>query len=355
MVQGHVSDFFHYCKRRTLRTVRLVPMATQTDPPRTKLCKEVCSDSSDLVLVADVGILTDGNMVVKDDKEGKCEQKFLMKICSFSWIGKISVVMTLSVSQMTDPPIIADVATQTALPRSPIAVDRFLKSTPVEVVKPKDSKMGREEQLLKQIEELIQKEEQLKSPSKMDDSDSDATISADSLFQKKSSPAKKFFLHPKKKPTQAYWNNIDFSDDEDSFPQLPRRTVNPAPSNVGHLQDFRNIIIGQRLQNMRLSPIPPRVRRPNKKIVTWSDAQHKAVSKLISEANALQDIFDKVSMLLGPDIKVHDVPDVADYKMPPSKWDALLSESCDRLEAQLNSYEPLDVRELRKESEFNFS
>jgi hypothetical protein len=101
---------------------------------------------------------------------------------------------------------------------------------------------------------------------------------------------------------------------------------------------------------MRLLPVPPRIRRPNKKIVSWSDAQHKAVSKLITEANALQKMFDKVSMLLGPDITVQDIPEpkAEDYKLPPSKWDAMLTESCDRLEEQLKSFTPLSLEELHR-------
>lgn len=66
-------------------------------------------------------------------------------------------------------------------------------------------------------------------------------------------------------------------------------------------------MLGTRFLNARLSPIPPRVFRPDMKQVTWSDSQIKIVNELMSEANALMDMFDQVAMLLGPDIKLHNV------------------------------------------------
>jgi hypothetical protein len=64
---------FVVIRRALLRSTRMVPVSTQTDPPRAKLCKEVCVDSSDLIIMIDSGILTDGNVVLKDSNDGKCK------------------------------------------------------------------------------------------------------------------------------------------------------------------------------------------------------------------------------------------------------------------------------------------
>jgi hypothetical protein len=68
-----------------------------------------------------------------------------------------------------------------------------------------------------------------------------------------------------------------------------------------------DLVLGQRFLNARLSPVPQRVHRPNLKQVTWSDAQVKIVNDLMQEATALMDMFDQVAMMLGPDIKLHNV------------------------------------------------
>lgn len=87
-------------------------------------------------------------------------------------------------------------------------------------------------------------------------------------------------------------------------------------------------MLGQRFLNARLSPVPQRYARTTTKQVTWSDSQVKGciflrsfarkllffflslilvVSELIHEASALIEMFDQVAMLLGPDIKLHNV------------------------------------------------
>ena len=95
------------------------------------------------------------------------------------------------------------------------------------------------------------------------------------------------------------------------------------------------MVLGKQFLNARFSPIPPRERRPNLKQVTWSDSQLRVVSELMNEANALMDMFDQVAMLLGPDIKLHNVSDVEEFVMPASKWNAELSKSCSKIEESL--------------------
>lgn len=97
---------------------------------------------------------------------------------------------------------------------------------------------------------------------------------------------------------------------------------------------------------MRLSPVPPRHRRPNLKRVTWSDTEQKMVLDLVSEANALLNIFDQVTLLLGPDIKLNPVPKLDESPMPPFQMQAKLKNSCDMLEEQINNLQPIQLLKL---------
>lgn len=100
---------------------------------------------------------------------------------------------------------------------------------------------------------------------------------------------------------------------------------------------------------MTLSPIPIRRQRLNTKSVTWSDPHHlSAVSELISEASALVNIFDRVSLILGPDVKLNKLPPKEDFSLPTLKWDPLLKRSCDLLEEKINELRPVKLREFTK-------
>lgn len=102
--------------------------------------------------------------------------------------------------------------------------------------------------------------------------------------------------------TFSSWHDLDFPDEK---VELPRTYFTDGPT---PWSNYKDLVLGQRFLNARLSPIPQRQpSRPNVKQVTWSDSQVKVVSDLIQEANALLEMFDQVSMLLGPDIKLHNV------------------------------------------------
>lgn len=110
--------------------------------------------------------------------------------------------------------------------------------------------------------------------------------------------------------------------------------------------DYREMLIGQRLANMRLSPLPPKRTTLKKKTVSWSDTQEQAVTELISEASALMDAFDEVSMLLGPNLQLNNVIEVtADVKaLPESIWDPILTKSCQSLADELKKFKPHHFR-----------
>lgn len=98
----------------------------------------------------------------------------------------------------------------------------------------------------------------------------------------------------------------------------------------------------ERMANMRLSPIPPRMKSYKKKTVTWSDSQQKSVTKLLSEASALINIFDQLSIILGPELKLKFNDslenDSEEIKIPPSKWDPILTESCKLLQEKIKDF-----------------
>lgn len=94
---------------------------------------------------------------------------------------------------------------------------------------------------------------------------------------------------------------------------------------------------------MTLSPLgnrPPKS-STKKKSVTWNDRQ-LAVTKLINEASALIDIFNEVSMMLGPEMGVNKTTPRENDKItiPKSKWEPILSEACNDLENSLTNYRP---------------
>lgn len=93
---------------------------------------------------------------------------------------------------------------------------------------------------------------------------------------------------------------------------------------------------------MHLSPIPARRANFKRKSVTWSDAQHQAVSELMFEASALLDVFDNVAMLIGPDLNAK-LPPKATFetlKLPESKWQPVLEKSSKDLEECLKDFQP---------------
>lgn len=101
-----------------------------------------------------------------------------------------------------------------------------------------------------------------------------------------------------------------------------------------------NFII--RLTSMTLSPLQ---KRPNtntkKKTVTWNDRQ-LAVTKLINESSALIDVFNEVSMMLGPEMCLNQMPmnDINVIDIPKSKLDPIFNESCKDLETSLQNFRP---------------
>lgn len=93
---------------------------------------------------------------------------------------------------------------------------------------------------------------------------------------------------------------------------------------------------------MTLTPMQMRPKtNTKKKTVTWNDRQ-LAVTKLLNEASALIDIFNDVSIMLGPEMSLNRMPvnNFNAINIPNSKLDPVLSESCKDLQNTLTSYKP---------------
>uniref|UniRef100_A0A182QT67 Uncharacterized protein n=1 Tax=Anopheles farauti TaxID=69004 RepID=A0A182QT67_9DIPT len=330
------------------KRMRRVNAVVQTDPVHTKLMKEASTDEqTDLIPMVDEAILTDGNLVMRE-------------------VGNL--ILTHSVAQMTDGVETCDSGTQTAIPRSGISFRKFLDPLGGHDQQPKTCK----EQELQT--ESIKSDEQMKTffpslesnpvvepfatdpvepCSSQSGSDSIKEPNTPDLISAtvEGDPSPHRAMNLLETPTFAAWQNLDFSDEEsESFVprELPRRPIGEGDRPWA---EFKDLVIGSRVANMRLSPVPPRrPRAPNQKTVTWSDRQHRAVSKLINEASALVDMFDHVSLLLGPDITLHKLPPQQEFHLPPAKWEPLLTKSCDLLEEKLAQVRHLSLSGLESQA-----
>lgn len=93
---------------------------------------------------------------------------------------------------------------------------------------------------------------------------------------------------------------------------------------------------------MNLSPVPKKPKIAKRKTVTWNDKQ-LAVTKLLDEASALIDIFDEMSMVLGPEVKLKNTAPISKIdilEIPKSKWDPILTASCNALQNTISNFKP---------------
>lgn len=94
---------------------------------------------------------------------------------------------------------------------------------------------------------------------------------------------------------------------------------------------------------MTLAPVENRPKTSTKKkTVTWNERQ-LAVTRLIHEASALIDIFNEVSVMIGPDMDLKSTKDEKNpttITIPMSKWQPVLTESCNDLQMTLTNFKP---------------
>lgn len=125
------------------------------------------------------------------------------------------------------------------------------------------------------------------------------------------------FIEPRRRESKVEeagynWHDLDFPERK---VELPRNYFTEGPTPWSNFQD---LILGRRFLDSKFSPMVSIPQRPqpmyqsfqqqtNARHVTWSEPQVRIINDLMREANGLLDMFDQVAMLLGPDIKLHNV------------------------------------------------
>ncbi|CAH1728665.1 unnamed protein product [Chironomus riparius] len=311
----------------------------QTDTIKTKLCKDKLTDNqNDLINPKDEATETDLDLIALKSKDG-------------------TVIVTASVSVNTEKLVSHTVSTQTVMPRSNVSFKKFTDSRHRIQYAEEDSEVDDDdeeaEMCLEKIERRLKAKKkfsrqkstqksnieivieddssdiiaietipaELPNKNKTSDSEYEDSIQGD-YDDKSSSKTKK-----SKESTFNSWNDLDFEAQKVELPRNYFIESGPTP-----WSNFESLVLGQRFLNARLSPVPERISRPK---VTWSDTQIKVVNDLMSEATALFALFDQVAMLLGPDIKLHNISDVEEFELPASKYNEELTKSCEKLEASL--------------------
>ncbi|KAG4068361.1 hypothetical protein HA402_007881 [Bradysia odoriphaga] len=326
--------------RRALLSQRIAHIWTQTDPIPTK----------------EKQVETDGSVTIKKESPG-------------------GFILTQTIGLSTDNILINNVATQTARPKTSLSFGTFpygnnsVNESTFGTVE--DNILRNAHSLETQVQDIKRLEDKLWNKSEPDHVDNDIAsepknevndesreveFSDDSLSdngkadfdggsRKQSNDS--YDVQPDKNrekflnaPTLTSWTGFESNDDDEyDLPQLPKQTISEG---YAPWHNFKDILIGNRLANMHLSPLPPRRTNIKRKSVTWSDAQHQAVSELMFEATALLDVFDNVAMLIGPDLNVKLTPNAKfeSLKLPESKWQPLLEKSTKELDECLRRFRP---------------
>lgn len=243
-----------------------------------------------------------------------------------------AVVITASCAVGTDPIVTDTIATQTAMPRSDVSFKKFMNSKHSiryeEEMNTSGDDMGEElfeiERRMKSKKKYPRQLSRSKSPvivveDEMDgvvmsetlqpeivpkkvkrDSDSEFEDSIQEELKLRSARAS---AKPSSPPDATFnaWHGMDIP--EKKF-ELPKSYFCEGPT---PWSNFKDLVLGQRFLNARLATAPMARSLNNFQQATWTEPQIRLVNELITEAQALMEMFDQVAMLLGPDIKLHNV------------------------------------------------
>lgn len=204
------------------------------------------------------------------------------------------------------------------MPRSNISFKRALDMKRTVQYEEEDD-VSNEEDMFDRAEEIMSIEKRLRSRKKLtrqrsssqksnaDDGGEKVKIGSDSEFEDSMDDLQPDVIKAsvkKSKANDATFNSWHDLDGYDTKVELSKSFFAEGPT---PWSNFHDLVLGQRFLNARLGPHPDRHARPRFKQAAWSESQLKIVNDLIREANALLDMFDQVAMLLGPDIKLHNV------------------------------------------------
>lgn len=145
------------------------------------------------------------------------------------------------------------------------------------------------------IDELESKSFAVNDTTKGSDSEYEDSIHEDSKIRDKKEGAEK------SSETFNSWHDINFPERK---VELPKSYFAEGPT---PWSNFKDLVLGDKFLSARFSPNHPKTLVQNFNQTTWSEPQLKIVNDLVQESRALMDLFDQVAMLLGPDVKLHDV------------------------------------------------
>ncbi|GAB0097695.1 hypothetical protein DMENIID0001_133610 [Sergentomyia squamirostris] len=338
--------------RRALRAMKINSVSCQTDFQPTVLMKEVgiCAQK-DLIHQRDVGILTDGTITVRNIPPG-------------------TLFFTHTISQMTELMNMNDAGTQTALPTSRIgSLMRFTSSEEFDSVdralEVNAEKIKNQAEELRDVDEdinIINRSYLRRRPSlsldpeaaerfhllmqqQNDDDDEEEDEDSDDENYLKRSAIKLQKFNLENSSTSSQWNNLETSDEEsdeegaNSYPHEQRRKS---------IDRENNLFIRARLRNMQLAPILPQHHRKDslKSTPGWTASQTRAVADILSQVSELFDLFDDISILLGPDLRfIRDLPmGGVDMQVPQLKCGLVIKKSRENLSEKLSKIKliPLD-------------
>lgn len=244
------------------------------------------------------------------------------------------MIITSTCGINTDKITTDDVSTQTVMPRSSVAFKKIMSSKhsiqyeddgeytndsdemPHELMeienrlrqkrKPSKHRLPQNPNIVIDDATEVPKDEMDKpSVSKVSPNESDSEF--EDSIQEDLKVKSKRASEDKSDGTYNAWHDMDF---QGSKVELSKSYFADGPT---PWSNFKDLVLGDRFLTTHFTTSYQRTASHNFSQASWSDSQLKIVNDLIQESKALVDLFDQVAMLLGPDIKLHNVSGWFDY------------------------------------------
>lgn len=282
------------------------PAFTQTEPIKTKMLKDEMIDTDDLIQSRNNATETEENFLTFKTKDGECKfSLFSARQQTLHVLYFLPVIITSTHGINTEKILTEAASTQTYMPRSQYGMKGF----------DDDDESADDENLDQPHRELRKIEKRFKSFQTSDlKARSSVTLKKETLEMISIEPMKKIedlcdsgsddSLHERYQP--------GFTKSKKKFPEQPFSTAFPLARGEDW-SSCQDMVLGQRFLNARFSSNAQRKSRQFMEHVTWNPPQLQAVTGLMNEANMLLEMFDQVAMLLGPDVKLHDVSGTGDF------------------------------------------
>ncbi|XP_055690795.1 uncharacterized protein LOC129794144 [Lutzomyia longipalpis] len=344
--------------RRAVRAMKNNSVSCQTDFQPTIVMKEVGFNvQTDLIGQRDVGILTDGSITVRNIPPG-------------------TFFFTHSVSQMTEIMNSTDSGTQTAFPTSRIgSLLKFSSSDTFEnlekALEVNAEKIKAQAEDLRDCDgeldfinrsylrrrpsmsldpEAIERFQLLLDSAAEKDDDDDEEDEDEDEYRRPGVRVQQFNLQ--NSSTHSHWDNLGESSDEEEYESTGDYVRDQRRKSI---ERENNLFIRTRLRNMTLAPVVShhRNKRPSLGWSGWDASQNRVIEEFLTQVSDLFDIFDEISILLGPDLRfIREIPATVDMEVPPLKCSLVIKKSRENLSEKLDKIKklPLDCdRSLSRE------